>query len=1059
MKKIVLNVLCNFFSSGCKGLGRKIGLSLLLLLLMVTALSAQSVKVTGKVTDSKGGTIPGVSIVVKGTKIGAQTDNDGKYSINVPAEGAVLVFTYIGFGVKEESVGKRKVINPILEASVGDLDEVIVVGYGSQKKRDITGAISSISAKTIEEKQPISIFDAIQGAAPGVRVMSTSGAPGDESDITIRGMSTLSDNGVKPLYVVDGVPVKNINGINPKDIESIEILKDAASSAIYGSRSANGVVLITTKQGVDGQPRINVEYLRSYSNLSRKIPQSNRLERQIFDQRSKIGLDPHPDDSTAYNKNSDNDYQSLITKTGIRNQVDLGISGGGSKLNYFNSMQYLDDQGIVLASFNKRFTTRTNVLYSPSDKVKLSTRLNFSYQKKNNINEGKVIQQALQRGPQQALFLPDGSYIYDNGGRKNPIAEAYLRENFTRTYRGVLAEGIDVKILKTLSFHADASADIQFQRNTTFNSKLLETTNPQINSGGDETKIPIRTQGNAVFNYKQTFAENHNLSAMAGMNFERNNQDEINLSGKNFVSENVHTLNAAGVFNLSDLYTRGSGSALLGFFTRVGYDYKGRYLINASLRKDGSSVFGDENRWGYFPAGSVGWRFSDEPFMKWSRKFLTDAKIRGSWGITGNQEIGDFDAVQQFIFGSYFYNGISGVRTNTRLGNDALKWEETTQTNIGLDLTLFNGKVSFTGDYYIKKTKDLLYDAPLPLEIGFPGKSRVNAGSLQNKGIELMVTATPVQTRNFTWQTSVNWTRIRNKILDLPGGDYIDDRWFVGQGKEAGNFYGFQYLGIYEYDQSNAYTDDYKTRLIPNFQRDGNGNVIINKNMQPNLLGYTYPDGRPYTGTIKQLTTNGNVSKGGDVIWENIPDFNGNLNGNIGNEDRKILGYGQPRWSLGWSNNFTYKRFTLNIALYGNFGNSIYNENRRNTASFSNSNTTPEPYFIYNMYKYPGQITDSYTGGDKAADNFRKTTSYYLEDGSFIRLQTVRVGYAIPASITSKAYMKSVNIYVYGNGLLTWTKYRGFDPEVAQSSVLKPGLDDGKYPRRREFGLGLNVTF
>ena len=1034
-------------------------MSVFAVLFTTASLYAQTIKVSGSVTDDKGEGIPGASVQVKGTKTATQTGGDGKYSITVPNAESVLVFTYIGFDTKEEVVGARRSISPKLTPSLSDLNEVIVVGYGTQKKRDVTGAISSITAKAIEEKQPVSIFDAIQGAAPGVRVMSGSGAPGDESDITIRGMSTLSDNGVKPLYIVDGVPMKNIMSINPKDVLSIEILKDAASAAIYGSRSANGVILITTKQGEDGKPRINVDYLRSYSNLSRHIPQSNRLQRQMFDQRAKIGLDPHPDDSTSYNKNADNDYQSLITQTAIRNQYDISMSGGTPKLNYFNSLQYLDEQGIILASFNKRATMRTNLKYTPSKKVALSTQLSFSYQNKNNVNEGKVIQQALQRGPQQTLYLPSGELLYDNGGRKNPIAEAQLREDLTSTYRAIIFQGFDYSFTNDLKFHADASADVQFNRNTTFNSKLLETGAAAASSGKDETEIPIRTQGNAVLTYKKTIAEDHNISALLGMNFEKNTLDEIKIEGRKFVSENVHTLNAAGELSLSDIYSKAGGSALAGFFTRVGYDYKGRYLLNATLRRDGSSVFGAENKWGYFPAASVGWRFSDESFMKWSKKVLTDAKIRGSWGITGNQEIGNFDAVQQFIFGTYYYNGISGVRTDTRLGNSSLKWEETKQSNVGLDLTFFGGKLSFVGDYYVKKTKDLLYDAPLPLEAGFPDKARINAGSLQNKGIELMVSGYPIQTKDFTWQTSINWSRVRNKILSLPGGDYVDDNWIVSQGSEAGNFFGYKYLGIYEYDQSNAYTDDYKTRLIPQFRKDELGNVIVGKDMQAILTGYTYPDGTPYSGTPKQLTTNGNVSKGGDVIWQNQPDARGTLNGNIGNEDKIVTGYGQPRWSLGWNNSFSYKSFSLAVALYGNFGNSIYNENRRNTASFSNSNTTPEPYFILNMYKYPGQITDSYTGGDKAADNIRKTNDYYLEDGSFIRLQNVRLGYQLPSKLIEKYHLANFNLYVYGNNLLTWTQYKGFDPEVKQNSVLKPGLDNGQYPRKREMGLGLGITF
>ncbi len=1053
MKKIFPGTRCS------PGIQSKLYLLLLGFFFSVFYFESQAqTRVSGMVRDNKGTPLEGVSVNVKGASTGNTTDSKGEYSIAVPNSNAILVFSFVGYTEREESVKGRTTINVDLLPGIGNLDEVIVVGYMQQKKRDVTGAISSINAKTIEEKQPVTIFDAIQGAAPGVRVMSSSGAPGEESAITIRGLSTLSDAGIRPLYIVDGVPMKNINGINPKDIQSLEILKDAASAAIYGSRSANGVIIITTKRGEEGKAQINVDYLRSYSKLSNRISQSNRLERQMFDRRSNLGLDPKPDDSTSFSRNSDNDYQALITQTAIRNQVDVGIRGGNKVLNYYNSLQYLDESGIVISSYNKRFTLRTNVEYRPSKRVSMYTRLNFSYQTRNNINEGNVIQQSLQRPPGMALYFPNGEYIYFNGGRRNPLAEAYLRKNVSKIYRGVLYQGFDLKILEPPTFHADASADVELERRSYFSSKFLTSSNPPINSGEDETQIPIRLQGNAYFTYKHSFKGVHNVIALAGMNVEKNKLEEVNLEGTNFVTEAVTTLNAAGLFSLSELYSRASASALLGFYGRLGYDYKGKYLLNATMRRDGSSVFGPENRWGNFPSLSVGWRFSDENFISSFKHILTDGKIRASWGITGNQEIGDYDAYQQFEFGSYFYNGISGVRTSPRMGNPALKWEEPTQSNIGLDLTLLNGKISFIGDYYVKETKDLLYDDPLPNELGFPGKVRTNAGSIQNKGIEIMVMAYPIRTKDFSWQTSVNWSTVRNKITSLPT-DYIDDIWSVEQGKEAGNFFGYKFLGIYEYDQSNAYTEDYSTRLIPQFQKDAQGNVIIEKNNQPVLLGYTLPDGTPYTGIVTKLTTGGVVSKGGDVIWENRADDKGVRDGNIGNEDRQFLGHGQPRWSLGWSNSITYKGFSLSFNFYGNFGSHVYNENRRNLASFSNSNTTPDAYFIYNMWKYPGQQTDTYRGGDKAADNMRRGGSLFLENGSFVRLQSVRLSYQLPTRISMKAAMRMLNLYVYGTNLLTWTDYTGFDPEVGQNSVLKPGNDPGKYPRRREIGMGLNISF
>lgn len=1031
---------------------------LLLLQAFSAAAFAQSAKVQGAIKDEKGNPLPGVTVLVKGTRQGVAADMEGKYSISV-ASGATLVFTMTGFISKEEVVGDRTTINVTLLENISTLNDVVVVGYGTQKKRDVTAAISSISEKAIQEKQPVSIFDAIQGAAPGVRVMSNSGAPGDEQDITIRGLSTLSDAGVKPLYIVDGVTMNNINSINPKDIQSIEILKDAASAAIYGSRSANGVILITTKRGEEGKPQVTLDYFSSWSTLSHRVPQSNRLERQIFDRRSNIGLDPKPDDSTSFARNADNDYQDLITQTAMRNQFDLGMRGGTKQLSYYTGLQYLNEEGIVLNSMNKRFSFRTNIEYRPNSKLTMSTRFFAGYQDRNNIDEGNVIRQALQRPAGMALYLPDGSFIFNNGGRRNPIAESIYRKNNSHIYRGTVYQAFDYALLPSLSLHLDGSADVALSKTKTFNSKVLDTNSDPVATGSERSTLPVRTQTNAYLSYKRTFNEDHNVSATAGLNYEKNIEEVTNIAGRRFVTETVETLNAASEFAPSDIYNDGVNSSLLGFFGRVGYDYKGKYLVNGVIRRDGSSRFGRDTRWGYFPSVSAGWRFSDEPFMHWATKILTDGKIRGSWGVTGNQAIGEYDAQTQFIFGDSRYYGVSGVTTNTRLGNPSLKWEQTVQSDIGLDLTFLNGRIVFVGDYFVKNTSDLLYDAPLPLEAGYPGKVRTNAGSLRNSGIELGVTAYPVHSKNFQWMTSVNWTRIRNKITNLPGGDYIDGIWYVGEGLEAGNFYGYEYMGVYQFDQSNAWTPDYTTMLIPEFAKDGYGNIIIEKNMQPVLVGYHTPDGQKYTGEVKQMTTGGVVSKGGDIIWRNMPDKDGVYNSSIDNEDRKIIGYGQPRWSLGWSNSFTYKTFTLSFNFYGNFGNDIYNENRRNTASFSNSNTTPEPYFIYNMWKYPGQNTDVYRGGDKAADNMRRGGSYFLEDGSFIRLQTARIGYSLPSEISRKARMQMVNIYVYGNNLLTWTNYTGFDPEVAQRSVLKPGDDPGKYPRRREIGAGLNVTF
>ncbi|NML23835.1 TonB-dependent receptor [Pseudoflavitalea sp. G-6-1-2] len=1038
---------------------RMILLSLFLVYFSPPLFAQNLIPVKGQITDEKGNFLGGVSVTIQGTSNGTTTDSSGKFSISVPSAKTVLVYSRVGYEPFSQAVGASSDLRISLKQKLNDLNEVIVVGYGQKvAKRDVTGAISSIGAKEIENRQPVNIFDAIQGMAPGVRVMNESGSPGEESDIAIRGLSTLSDAGIKPLYIVDGAPMKNISVINPKDIQSIEILKDAASAAIYGSRSANGVIIITTKRGTEGKPQVNIDILRSYSRLSNRISQANRLQRQMFDRRGNLGLDPKNDDSTSFNRNSDNDYQDLITQTAARTQVDLGLRGGTQVLNYFNSVQYLDETGIIINSFNKRMSLRSNVEYRPNKRFSMLSRINFTFQNRSLIDEGNVIRQSLQRPPGMALYLPNGELLYFNGGRRNPIAEAYLRSNVQKNYKGIFYQGFEYKLLDNLVLHVDASADLEFRKTSFFSSKLLNSGNPPVNTGYESMSIPWRLQGNAYASYDRTIATKHRITALIGMNAEKNRTDETNLSGSFFVTELVQTLNAAGRYNLSDLYGRAKSSSLLGFFGKLGYDYQGRYLINGTIRRDGSSVFSRTNRWGYFPSVSAGWRFSDEKFMRKFDGFLTDGKLRVTWGITGNQEIGEYDRYQQFVFGPYVYMGTSGVRTNQKMGNENIKWESTAQTNFGIDLTFLNGRITFAGDYYIKKTTDLLYELPLSLESGFPDRVRVNAGGLENKGIELMVSGFPIRTAKFSWQVTANYSQVRNKITKLPL-DYIDDIWTVNQGKEAGNFYGYKFQGIYEYDESNAYTSDYSTRLNLQLRKDAQGNVLLGKDNRPIVEGYTLPDGSKYTGDVKQLKASGVTLKGGDVIWENLPDAKGVYNENIGNEDRQFLGHGQPRWSLSLINNFNYKGFQLSFNLYGNFGGMIYNENRRNLASFSNSNTTPDAYFIENMWKYPGQITDSYRGGNKDADNMRRGGSQWLENGNFVRLQAVRLAYQLPQRISAKAAMKLVNVYIYGTNLLTWTDYTGFDPEVSQRSVTTPGNDAGRYPRRREVGMGLNVSF
>ena len=1020
---------------------------------------AQDITVRGKVAGAVDNSpLPGVSVVVKGTTTGITTDFDGNFTLKVNSKAKTLVFSFLGMQTQEVEIAGKTTFNILLKEETVGLDEVVVVGYGTQKKRDITGAITSIDNKMIEKRQAVNVYDALQGEASGVLVVSNSGAPGDDNTIRIRGTSTF-EGGVNPLYIVDGVPLNDISSVNPNDIKSMEILKDAASAAIYGSRSANGVIIITTKTGEEGKAKIDVRYLQSWSNLSRKIPQANAYERKLFENRTKLDLYSNPNDSLGISTNANNDYQDMITQTGKRAQLDLSVSGGSEKLKYFTSLGFLNETGIVLNSYNKRLGGRINADYQANDKLKFTSRVTFSYQNTNRINEGKVIQQAMQRPPHFILYYPDGSYAFDIGGRKNPIAEAYYRKNDYQIYTMGIYEMLEYKFNKYLKVQADVNGNFNLSRRNYFNSALLTTTNPQIADGGDETDFGRNLAGEVYLSFNREFNKAHNVSAVLGSIVEDWYDESMNYKGSNYVTEDVTTINSIQALDLAATTTSATSHSMVGFFGRLSYSYKGKYLFNSNIRRDGSSRFAN-SRWGFFPSASLGWRISDEKFMGWSKKYLDDAKLRLSWGMTGNQNIGNYESMNLYTFGTYYYQDVSGVNTSTSFGNPDLKWEQTKQTNLGVDLALLKGRMTVTADYYIKTTDGLLYNSLMPSELGY-STIKVNLGSIENQGYEFNIGGTPVQKKNFSWQTSINFSINKNKIVSLAGGDYVSNSaWLVATGQPIGQFYGYKAKGVYQYDESNAYTSDYTQRLIPYFQKDELGNVMIQENGKPILQGYTYPDGKDFgwnatTNPVSKLAVGTTPFVGGDMIWDNI-----DHNAVIDDKDRQVLGKGLPMWFGGWNNSLNYKNFSFTFSFYANYGNKLYNKAKYDLTTYATSNVTPQPYEIYNAWRFPGQITDVPTAQKGTVQNTsRELSSEFLEDGSFVRLRNVRLSYQLDKSLARKAYMEGVTAYIYGNNLMTWTNYTGFDPELGGGNVLNPGRDSGAYPRKVEIGFGINLNF
>ena len=1031
-------------------------MALLLMLIPADIFAQNSVPVSGIVMDDTNEPVIGAAVMVKGTTTGVITDIDGRYTISAPANG-ILSFSYVGLKDKEEKVNGRTTINIIMETDSKMIDEVVVIGYGTQRRGSVTGAVSAVKGQDMIKTKNENPQNMLTGRIPGLRVWQKSSEPGTfNNSFDVRGMGA-------PLIIIDGIPrsTEEFQRLNAMDIDDISVLKDA-SAAIYGSRSAAGVIIISTKRGKEGAPaRISVKYNHSMKKLGHKIDQANAFERYLKERAGNAGtsLWKTSNDSLHPNFMADNDYQDLITRMAHSNQVDINISGAKNKMSYYTSIGYLNEQGIVLNSYLNRVTSRTNVDFAVSDRFKLMSRFNVAYTDKNNINTGGVINQALRRPPQMALYFPDGSYVYNNGGQFNPIADAYERVNKSVSYSVSLYQGAEFQLMKGLIWSANVQGELKVNRN----DQLIrgDLVSSGISSGSNDAKIPRKLSAETYINFARDFKD-HSVGAMFGTSVEDWRDETFHLEGSDYVSESILTSNAQQVKDLTKTKTTYESHAMASFFGRVNYSYKGKYIFTSNLRYDGSSRFVG-NRWGLFPSASVAWRASDEFFFDWAKPVLTDAKFRLSWGTNGNERVGNYESINQYNIGSY-YNGVIGVTQTDKLANLDLSWESTEQTNIGLDVTLLDGRVSLVAEYYIKKTKDLLADEVIPSELGV-SSMRVNMGNIENKGIELTINATPVQLRDFSWQTTLTYTKNKNKVLKLSEGkSFVEDgKYLIEEGSPLGQWFGQKALGIYATDEANAYIKNsdgsFGDRLIPVYQRDPNNynNYIYGSNGKPIFSHYETKGGQKYAGDVGQMTTAGSVSKGGDIIWDDL-----DHDGVIGDSDRRILGNGMPTWYMGWTNYLNYKNFSLSFSFYGSFGNKIYNKQRRDLLQNSSSNMTPLARDCYRLWKYQGQITEVYSSAKATTgvNNARELSSFFLEDGDYIRLTNTRLAYRVDRNLIKRFHISDLQLYVYGNNLLTWTKYKGFDPSsISNSNVLRPGIDNGRYPTAREIGFGLNVNF
>lgn len=1009
------------------------------------------VDIRGRVVDGeKDEALPGVSISVKGTTKGTISDSDGNFQLSVEGPEAVLVFAYIGYERQEVRVGSQSVMAIRLTPSNSSLNEVVVVGYGTQKRRDVTGSVSTVTAKEIEKVPVISLDQALQGRAAGVQVVNNSGAPGGSVQIRIRGTGSIY-GGNDPLYVVDGVPLNNtLNGsaaggndlsnglasINPADIESMEILKDASATSIYGARAANGVVLVTTKRGKTGKSRVSLNTFTGMQNFNNFYTLLNSQQFSALVNEGSSYAQRAPRFQT--NPTANTDWQREIFRPAPINSLNLSVTGGDEKTQFLISAGYFNQQGVIINSGFKRGNFRFNIDHKLSSKVKVGVSLTgassnttrqrnsggANVQDQGNVAYGpNIISSALVSSPAFPVYNADGSFGRDTlTGGNNPVQLALSSRLLGRDLRFIGSVYAEWAIAKGLTFRTNIGGDF-----SAFNEDFFFPPDPNAGRPGGSAIYSNNTSrsflNENILSYTTNFADKHTLDALVGFSVQDNNSSYLTAQGSNFTTPLVSTLNGGSQFNVNP-FNDVQGWGIVSYFGRVNYSFRDKFLLTANARVDGSSRFGPSRQYGFFPSGSVGYRLSEETFIK-EISWISDLKIRASLGVTGNQEIPNSQWRGTFALGGGDNNYLGRLGGSAaRLANPALSWESNVQTDVGLDVSLLRNRIELTADWFNKESRDMLLSVGLPLSSGF-GSVFGNVGRMRNRGVELAVTSRNT-TGKFKWETSFNIAFIQNKVLAL--------------------------------------TDSLPIRAGANTFQVGSGMFFSVFDREPNV--------DPATG----LAVRRNINN--DRNDDDTPRF----------DDRDLINAGSPlpRHFGGLTNSFSYAGFDLSVFLQWSYGNKIYNATRQimeeltfnpTVGSFNNSSTE-----ALTRWRQPGDVTAQHrVSYDSQAGraNLGYPSTRYVEDGSFLRLKNVSFGYTLPTAWVGKLGMSSARVYLTANNLLTFTNYKGYDPEVSanfggstqaqQSSGgglgarlnnnLQIGVDNGSFPQTRTYLLGLSVNF
>jgi TonB-linked SusC/RagA family outer membrane protein len=992
--------------------------------------------VTGTVSDENGGLLPGVSVVVKNTTRGTTTDAEGKYKLTIPDEGptAILIFSFVGYKSQEVTIGNRTTIDIQLATDNKSLDEVVVVGYGMVKKSDLTGSVARIDEGIIKATPIVSLDRAMQGRIAGVQVTSNSAAPGGSTTIRIRGTGSVNA-GNDPLYVIDGFPTGDLNSINPNDIESIEILKDASATAIYGSRGSNGVVLVTTKRGKTGQSSINFESYYGVQSVRRKVPLLNAREYATFINEARIngGGAAYFDGSTAARPLPESlgegtDWQDEVFRTAPIQSYQLSFTGGETKTRYAISGNYYDQQGIILNSYFKRFSLRANLdrEVKPWLTIGLSmqgahTRSNSSRTATDGGAAGGVTNAALNYAPVFPIYASPGIYYRDqstlNGSLvDNPVGLAKEVTNLYYTLRLLTNFYADFKIGPHLTFRTTLGADLLASKQNNYATRLIQLGASTNGSASVVSALNINYLNENTLTYNRTFATKHNLTALLGYTSQAYNIESVTANAINFNDDFALYNNLGAGATLQNPASGAADWALISYLARINYGFDSRFLLTLTARRDGSSRFGPNNKYGFFPSGAFAWRVINEKFLQ-SQKSISDLKLRLSYGVAGNQGIGDYS----YLSNISITQGILGGATPTiqsggvpaTISNYDLRWEKSTQFDAGLDIGVLNNRIRLTTDYYKKITSDLLFSVNVPQTTGY-STIQQNIGKVSNQGWEFALSTANVDSKDFKWTTDFNISFNQNKILTLDGRSEFTSGIGSGHlqvfntallkvGEPLGNFYGRVVDGL--------------------FQTQEEVNASAQKTEKPGDLKYK--------------------------------DLNGD--GVINDLDRTIIGNGNPKFFGGFNNTFTYKGFDLTIFLQGSSGNSILNFGRFGLYNLNGNNNQSKD--VLNRWTPTNTNTDIPRAN--SAGGQRILSTFHVEDGSYLRLKNISLGYTLPQLVSKKLALQQVKIYVSAQNWLTFTNFKGYDPEVnfAGGNPISQGIDYGSYPTAKTFLAGLNVKF